>query len=50
MVLNENTSIGFNKHFNSTIRLSVKDFGGKHYDKHSDSTVRCFIKDLAVLV
>ena len=33
-LLNENTSIPFNRHGNSAKRLSIKCFGGNHFNKH----------------
>ena len=48
-LVNENKSISFNRHLNSTKRLSIKGFGGNHFDKHCLSTVRLFIKVLAGL-
>ena len=32
--LSVNRSIAFNNHFNSTKRLVVNAFGGKHFDKY----------------
>ena len=33
-LLSVNRSIAFNNHFNSTKRLVVNAFGGKHFDKY----------------
>ena len=46
-LVNKNISIPFNRHENSTKRLSIKGFGGNHFNKHCFSTVKLFIKVLA---